>query len=101
MACDVRLAREAETDVARIVAYLVDSLGSPQAATSFLEELTHAVSTIGELPESYPGATEPRLARMGYRKALVGRCVLLYRKVDGVVVIAHVFHGSQDYARLV
>ena len=41
------------------------------------------------------------LAKRGYRSALVGSYVLLYRFEGDTVYIAHIFHQRQDYATLV
>lgn len=101
MTCDVRLSRSAEKDIGDIVSYLTMSLHSAQAAGAFLDRLDETVERISRYPESFPLSLDSRLARMGYRKALLGRYVLLYRASEKNMVIAHVFHGSQDYARLV
>ena len=102
MACEVRLTAQAELEVVNIVAYLAESLCNSQAADRFLDELDALMTRLEQAPDLYPACAEPRLRSLGYRKAPLMRYVALYRQVGtDQVVIGHVFHMSQDYARLV
>lgn len=91
----------AREDLAAIVGYLAGELASPQAAETFLDAFEAFLDAVGRLPESHPLSQDERLASLGYRKALVRHHVAPYRVGDGVVYVAHLFHASQDYARLV
>lgn len=101
MACDVRFAPQAEADEAAIARYLAHDLANPQAAGRFLDELEALVAVLEQTPEAFPLAHEPRLAALGYRKVPVMRYLVLYRRNGDAWVITHIFHQSQDYARLV
>ena len=62
--------------------------------------------TLESLPLSYPYSLDKRLASRGYRKALVGNYVLLFRVAEtgdrsGTVYATSPFHGSLDYQGLV
>lgn len=101
MACKVCFTHEAEMDIESIVRYMLHSLASSAAASDFLNKLDTVVEQIAEHPLMYPLSTEPRLTAMGYHKALINRYILLYRMNGNDVVVAHVFHSSQNYAKLV
>lgn len=102
MASDVRLAASAEADRDRIAEYLLRDLGNRQAAARFFDQLDLVIDRLEEFPLAYPAYAEPRLAAMGYRKASFPEMayLALYRVVDGIPVVARIFHARQDYARL-
>ena len=92
--------------VDEVVGYLVNELASPGAAANFLDGLDGVVEHLESFPLSYPHPTDGRLATRGYRKALVGNYVLLFRveetsRGNGVVYVTNLFHGSQSYQGLV
>lgn len=101
MAYRRRILPRAESELKEIVSYLCDILGSPSAARSFLGNFTGQLAALCEHPFMRPLSHLPELAALGYRSAPVGNYLFLYRVIDNWVVVAHVFHQSQDYARLV
>lgn len=91
--------------VDEIVGYISEVLASPNAATSFLDAFEELVGNLEELPLAYPFAQDPRIAARGYRRALVGNYLVLFRvdetgERSGVVLVTNVFHGSQNYREL-
>lgn len=93
--------REAQKEYRSIIDYLVGVLKSPQAAVDFMNEFEYQLGLVAENPNLHSLSQLPELAALGYRPVFVKSYVALY-KVDGdAVVVAHVFHQSQDYARLV
>lgn len=106
MAFDVVLDPKVVDRVDEIVDYLSNALSSPAAASNFLDGLDELVTNLESLPLSYPFSLDARLAARGYRKALIGNYVLLFRVVEagernGTVYVTNLFHGSQDYQGLV
>ena len=101
MAYRRRILPRAESELKEIVSYLCEVLGSPGAARSFLDDFMGQVDALCEHPFMRPLSHLPELAALGYRSAPVGNYLFLYRVTDDWVVVAHVFHQSQDYARLV
>ena len=95
------ITREAQREYRSIVAYLVDALKSPQAARHFISEFESKVDIVRNHPETYALCHLPELAARGYRSASVMRYTFLYKVSDDEIIIAHIFHQSQDYARLV
>lgn len=96
-----RILPRAEAELEEIVSYLSNALGSPGAAKTFLDDFVSQVDTLCEHPHMRPLSHLPELVELGYRSAPVGNYLFLYRVVDDEIVIAHTFHQSQDYARLV
>ena len=92
---------EAQREYERIVSYLAVTAKSPAAAKAFMEEFDHQVEIIANYPLLHPLSHLHELACKGYRSFAVGKYHVLYKSHNSTVVIAHVFHQSQDYARLV
>lgn len=101
MACRAVILESAAREYEQVVSYLADVLGSPGAAASFMDEFDRQLSLVRESPEMHALSRMPELAARGYRAMLVGSYVALYKADGDAVVVAHVFHQSQDYARLV
>ncbi len=101
MGYSVHFTRQALADQAAITEYLVSNLGNPEAARHFLDELEGAVSALERTPEAFAALEEPRLCALDYRKILFMNYVALFRVESDRVFISHIFHQSQDYARLV
>ncbi len=102
MAYRVELTVPAQRDREEIVSYLAVDLASPQAARGFLEEFDRKVEMASGMPGSFPLCRQGDLANRGYRRALVGNYLFIYAtdRRRKVVTILRVFHGMQDYARL-
>lgn len=101
MAYRLSISREAQREYRDIVSYLVDVLRGPQAARHFMSELERQASIVRDQPEAFDLCHLPELAARGYRSVAVMRYTVLYKVVADRVVIAHIFHQSQDYAHLV
>ncbi len=101
MASRVLVSGEAMADLEAIVSYLSRTLAEPVAAAGVLDAFDEFVQNVSTFPEMYSPVREPRLRRLGYRKAALKKYIALYRVQDETVLVAHVFHQSQDYAKLV
>lgn len=93
--------KSAQAEYRDIVSYLVEVLKSPQAAAHFMNEFDYQLDLIAETPEMFSLSRMPELAARGYRAAHVNNYLMLYKIQGQNVVVAHVFHQSQDYARLI
>lgn len=99
MACRVRIQPTALRELESTVEYLLGF--GPNTASTFLAERE---STIEHL---HDGSVEHRLsrfeslARLGYHTVPVKGYIALYFKEKNDVVIAHLFHQSQDYTSIV
>ncbi len=101
MACPRVILPSARLEYRSIVEYLTVGLSSPVAAAKFMDEFGRQLDLVCEMPESRPLSRVPELAEMGFRPMLVNRYVALYRFDGEKVVVAHIFHQTQDYAALV
>ena len=100
MAYSVHFTEEALADQTNIVEYLVKSLSSPTAARHFLRELEEIVFELEQTPSAFPYSREPRLKNLDYQKFLFMNHIALFRVDGNDVYVAHIFHQSQDYAKL-
>ncbi len=93
--------------------YLEFVLSEPSSAKRLAEAYLDFLANAGEFPFMYPEVRERRLSAVGYRKAALLGYIALYKvelgnnadsategSQGGRVVIARLFHQSQDYARL-
>lgn len=102
MAYKVVIEKTAQQEFDNIVFYLSQVLCSRQAAQNFMSEFSYQVEQIKEAPYFRPKSHIPLLAKQGYRSFHVGRDLAIYKvRNDKLVVIAHIVHLSQNYARLI
>lgn len=99
MACEVEIQPTAEAELDEIVAYL--SSLDKSAALGFLEEWEEKLDTLRDGRVEFAYSRFPALAALGYRAYWVKKYAALYFREDKKAVIAHIFHGSRNYARLV
>ena len=99
MAYNVRILPSAEDEVDEIVEYL--SHYGLQAAQHFVEAYRKQLNLLTSGVVDYGLSRMPELAQLGYHACHVNRYVMLYYREGDVISIAHVFHQSRDYARLV
>lgn len=99
MGYSVRILPTAEEELNEIVGYLVRV--SPSAARRFLAAYERKLSLLRSGTIEFGLSPLPELASMGYRACGVGSYVLLYYRDNDCAVIAHIFHHSRNYARLV
>ena len=99
MAYDVKILPTAEIEVEGIVEYL--SGFGMQPARRFVEEYRHQLELLASGVIDYGLCKLPEAAKLGYHACRVNSYIMLYYFEDDAVVIAHVFHQRQDYARLV
>jgi toxin ParE1/3/4 len=92
----VFLSAESEADLDRIAAYIAES--SPDRAEAFVRELRVACSDLALAPRAF--ALVPRFARTGIRRRVYGNYLIFYRVDAAAIRIVRVFHGAQDYSRL-
>lgn len=101
MGCRIVISHEAKREYEAIIRYLVDVLKNPQAASAFLAEFDYQVDILRQQPLLRPLSHLPELAARGYRSFPIKKYTALYKYEDDTVFIAHIFHQSQNYARLV
>lgn len=91
----------AQESLAGILEYLTGPLANPPAARALADKIDHAVGLLEKRPNLFPVCTEPRLFRMGCRKALLGDAYLLLYRVEGTrVIVLRLCHSRQAYWNL-
>lgn len=88
-------------DFENIARYHSVELASPPAAARFVDEFEKNIALACGQPEMYPLSRMSEAAARGYRAMPAMRYIVLYAHRDGVIVVAHIFHSLQDYARYV
>ena len=101
MACSYVLLPQAQIDFENIFRYLSVELASPSAAERFVDEFEKKIGLVCDQPEMYPLSRMDEVAARGYRAVPVMRYIVLYAYRDDSIVVAHIFHSLQDYARYV
>jgi len=94
MTASYRLTPRAETDLEEIWLYTAREW-SPDQAESYTDEIIDVFEAIAD--GTKPGQPVP--VRVGYRKALVGRHVIYFKRGDDTVVIVRILHQSMDLDR--
>ncbi len=92
----------AHADLDDILDYLSTVLCNPAAATALADAVGRAYRRIQSHPESSPLCAHPRLAALGYRKALVRNYLFVHRHLpeENLVFVARFFPQSRNYADL-
>ena len=89
----------AHDDLRSIISYIKDTLYAPDAAANFADEVQQCYTRLSRNPLMYALCNDERLAKEGYRKALIKSYVLVF-KVDEakkLVNIYRFFYGAEDY----
>ena len=98
---NVVILKSARYEYESIVGYLAQILKNPRAAGNFVAEFEYQLDLLREQPLLRPLSHIRELAARNYRSFPVNNYVCLYKFERETIYIAHVYHQSQDYARLV
>jgi toxin ParE1/3/4 len=93
----------ADGDLDSIVAYITGQLANPTAAGHLLDEVGECYANLKNQPFMYELSRDERLAAEGYRKAVIGSYVMLYKVGEAVktVTVYRFFYGPRDYTKLI
>jgi plasmid stabilization system protein ParE len=101
MPYEVSVSLAAQGDLEDIFLYVSEALSSPIAADGFVKKVESCYSRLQENPFLYERCRDPRLSGEGYRRAVIGNFVMVY-KVDegqGLVKVYRFFYGGQNYSK--
>ena len=89
----------AKDDLEHILLYISVDLAAPTAAANFADKVSQCYQNLKNTPFMYEKCRAPRLARKGYRRAVIQNYVLIYRvdESSNTVYILRVFYGARDY----
>lgn len=93
------LAKDAEEDLDRFVAYLLLEKESEQAARNLLNDFEATKESLSNVAGSLKLCDNPKLRELGYHRInfLSHRYFMLYRIENGTVYVDNIFHELQDY----
>ena len=97
----LEITASAEDDLDQITDYLGSTLSNPPAAIAFLDEVERISNTLADTPLAFPLCSDPRLAELGYRKAIVRAYILVYEIDESAqaVRVLRFFHESENYSQ--
>lgn len=99
----LKITELASDDLDSIVAYIAVQLANSNAAARLLDDIEKCYHLLKTNPEMCEACQDERLSQQGYRKALAGNYVLIY-KIDEqsrTVYILRFFYGARDYSKLI
>jgi plasmid stabilization system protein ParE len=100
MAFRVEYSSQAEADLDGILEWLI-SQSAGEAGLHWFEGLEKAVASLSEMPQRCPLAPENRSFPFEVRHLLYGRRPhvyrVIFRVIDDVVYILHVWHGRREH----
>ena len=92
-----------QRDLDAVLAYIVLSLKNKPAAASLLSSIDKCFDNLERMPLMYSACHDPYLKELGYRKAVIGGYNVVYKVSNDTkaVYIMRLFHGRQDYEKLI
>jgi toxin ParE1/3/4 len=91
----VHISDDAERELDEIGQYI--ALDNPDRAVSFVVELVDQCLALSDQPRRYPIAVETKGLQL---RRCIYRGYLIFYAVTDHVEVAHVFHGSRDYLKV-
>ncbi len=103
MAYDVVVTPSANADLDSIIEYISVKLANPSAASAFLNNVTKCYEELSVSPKMYEQCRDVRLKKLGYRRAIIGNYILVYRvdEINMIVYVLRYFYGAREYAKLI
>ena len=95
----VELLESAQQELQEI-ARLHLSLSGPSSASSITDLILSTLESLEIFPLFGPAMREAELRSMGYRFAVAGKYIAVYRRIGETVFIYHIFDGRSDYPTL-
>lgn len=94
----VRIFPTAQQDLKDIVDYL--NTLSPEAATSYYDEIVEKVQSLSSMPERCPLCRDQQLKLRGYRKLIVRQYIVFFVIHADTVQIRRILYGRRQYESL-
>jgi toxin ParE1/3/4 len=98
----VDVSEPAEDDLLEIVRHIASQLAAPISALNMMEILEDRITSLSDLPQSYPLVADERLSQMGYRKLPVKNYFVFFSidEKNKVVDIERILYGRRDWMRI-
>ena len=103
MMYELEISERAKSDLRGIYEYIATELDAPKAALDFLDDVAVYYERIRGNPCLYEQCRNSRLQREGYRRAVIGSYILVYKAIeeDKKVEVHRFFYGQQNYMKLI
>ena len=97
------ITKPAENDLNEIASYIASELSSPQAAISFIDEVSNCYDNILLNPLMYPLCENERLKNKSYRKSVIKNYIMFYRvdEKSNTIFIMRFIYGGRDYINII
>ena len=88
-----------QRDLDAVIGYIENKT----AAASLLDAIEQCYDGIERMPLMYEACHDPHLRELGYRKVVIRNYIMIYQvdKDRETVNILRLFHGRQDYEKLI
>ena len=92
-----------QRDLDAVIAYIALSLENKIAAASLLDTIEASYDSLQRTPLMHVSCNDPHLKSLGYRKAVIRNYILIYKvdETEKIVYLMRLFHGRQDYEKLI
>lgn len=96
---NVLVTQDAEENLNNYIWYLIYEKGNRQAAKNVLDDFEATKDCLKKVAGSLKDCENPRLRMLGYKRInfIKHRYFMLYRIVEGEVIVDAIFHELQDY----
>ena len=96
---DVQILDPAQAELEEI-ADLYCSLVGPDSARRITDSIYDALEQLSRFPMSGPPMRDSELRKLGYHFVVVDKYIVIYRFIQNIVVVYHIFDGRSDYPTL-
>lgn len=99
---NLKISENAKIDIKEILAYIKNTLGNPQAATSLADLITSEINTLKQFPFSGTPVPDTFLADLGFRFLLIKNFKAYYiaDKDSKEVTIVRFLYSGRNYENI-
>lgn len=97
----IRVTNTFAAEYKNVIKYFPEILKEKSAAKNLNDEFIRIVNLIESNPNLFALSKEKELKKRHYHKVNVNNYLVLYKVSKQEIFLAHIFHQSQDYAKLV
>lgn len=87
-------------DLDAVIGYIVMVLENRAAAAALLDAIEQSFDGLERMPLMYEACHDPHLRELGYRKVVIHNYIMVYQVDGDRVNLLRLFHGRQDYEKL-
>lgn len=88
-------------DLDAVISYITLTLENKPAAAALLDAIERCYDEIERMPLMYEACHGPHLRELGYRRVVIHNYIMVYRVDKETAHILRLFHGRQDYEKLI